>query len=168
MVIQSSWSKITNFTGMHRKTRSAQIASLRPQWTAARFSRVETQYSALVAAVRRRARIAESYNDRLIGRTPNNWCVGDRPRQQLRIASRRFGVRSSSAETNNAKRSGEHLIARAVACVHMMRIRNTHSARARIVRKCEIGKSRVLRVVTFLHVATYGWFGRSIFRMAKW
>lgn len=39
---------------MHRKTRSAQITSLRPQWTAARwFSRVETQYSALVAAVRR-------------------------------------------------------------------------------------------------------------------
>jgi len=60
----------------------------------------------------------------------------------------RFGVCSSSAETNSARRSGEHLIARAVACVHMMRIRNTYSARARIVRKYEIGKSRVVRAVT--------------------
>jgi hypothetical protein len=34
----------------------------------------------------------------------------------------------------------------------MMRIRNTHSARARVVRKCGIGKSRVLRAVTLAGV----------------
>jgi len=53
-------------------------SSSRPHWTAPRFSRVETQYSALVTVVRRhnrRVHIAESYNDRLIGRAPNNWCV---------------------------------------------------------------------------------------------
>lgn len=123
--------------------------------------------------------IAESYNDRLIGRASNNWCVARAPpprlvsSQQLRIASRRFGVRSSSAETNSAKRSGEHLIARAVACVHMMRIRNTHSARARIVRKCEIGESRVVRAVTLVDrfACVFGNLRRSgdrSFRVAKW
>lgn len=163
MVIQSSWSKITNFVRMHRKTRSAQITSLRPQWTAARwFSRVKTQYSALVAAVRREI-VQWSFNRACAEQSVRR----DKPRPNNSASLRAaFGVRSSSAETNNAKRSGEHLIARAAlrACTWCVSAIRTLLC-ARIVRKCEIGKSRVLRAVTFPHVATYGWFARSIFRM---
>lgn len=91
MVIQNSWLKITSFVRMHRKTRSAQIASLRPQWTAARwFSRVWK---------RNIPRwwppfVAESYNDRLIGRAPNNRCVGT---DRGRTTPHRFAPFSASA-----------------------------------------------------------------------
>lgn len=158
-VIQTGRSKITNFAGMHRKTRSAQIASAGRSEPPRRFSRVETRNiprwlpSSVDARCRARrdARIAESYNDRLIGRASNNWCVARRIPRPTNSASLRAAPASARLPQRQIARE---TVRRAfdcpcaVACVHMMRIRNTRSARARIVRKCEIGKSRVVRAVT--------------------